>query len=51
MAGWWSGWMPTRHVALAAEFVASHGLDQVEFVLADARDTGIESGSFDLWGA
>ena len=36
------------HVALAAEFVAGRGLDQVELVLADARDTGIESGSFDF---
>jgi ubiquinone/menaquinone biosynthesis C-methylase UbiE len=35
-------------VAMASEFVASRGLDHVELVLADARDTGIESGSFDL---
>ena len=36
------------HVAMASEFVAGRGLDHVEVVLADARDTGIESGSFDL---
>jgi ubiquinone/menaquinone biosynthesis C-methylase UbiE len=35
-------------VATASEFVASRGLDHVELVLADARATGIESGSFDL---
>ena len=35
-------------VAMAEEFAASRGLDHVELVLADARDTGIESGSFDL---
>ena len=33
---------------MAAEFVASRGLDHVELVLADACDTGIETGSFDL---
>src|SRR5262249_50956808 len=36
------------HVAMAAEFVASRGLRGVETVLADARETGIESSSFDL---
>jgi ubiquinone/menaquinone biosynthesis C-methylase UbiE len=35
-------------VAMASEFAASRGLDHVELVLADARDTGIESGSFDV---
>jgi ubiquinone/menaquinone biosynthesis C-methylase UbiE len=35
-------------VGMAAEFVASRGLHHVELVLADARDTGLESGSFDL---
>jgi len=36
------------HVAMAAEFAARSGLRDVEFVCADARDTGIESDSFDL---
>jgi ubiquinone/menaquinone biosynthesis C-methylase UbiE len=35
------------HVEMASRFVADRGLD-VEIVLADARDTGIESDSFDL---
>ena len=36
------------HVAMASEFVASRGLSDVEVVCCDARDTGLESGSFDL---
>ncbi len=36
------------HVAMASEFVASRGLSGVEVVCGDARDTGLESGSFDL---
>lgn len=36
------------HVAMASEFVASQGLSDVEVVRGDARDTGLESGSFDL---
>ena len=36
------------HVAMASEFVASRGLSEVEVVCGDARDTGLESGSFDL---
>ena len=36
------------HVAMASEFAAQSGLKDVEFVCADARDTGIESDSFDV---
>ena len=36
------------HVAMASEFVASQGLSDVEVVCRDARDTGLESDSFDL---
>jgi ubiquinone/menaquinone biosynthesis C-methylase UbiE len=36
------------HVAMASEFVASQGLSDVEVVCGDARDTGLEPGSFDL---
>jgi ubiquinone/menaquinone biosynthesis C-methylase UbiE len=35
-------------VAMASEFVASQGLSDVEVVCGDARDTCLESGSFDL---
>ncbi len=36
------------HVAMASDFVARRGLSDVEVVCGDARDTGLESGSFDL---
>lgn len=36
------------HVAMASEFVASQGLTDVEVAYGDARDTGLETGSFDL---
>jgi SAM-dependent methyltransferase len=36
------------HAAMAAEFAAAQGLAGVEFVTADARHTGLPSGSFDL---
>ena len=36
------------HVALAAEYAAQHGLAHVEVVVADARHTGLATGSFDL---
>ena len=36
------------HVAMAAEFVASQRLRDVEVVCGDARHTGLDSGSFDL---
>jgi SAM-dependent methyltransferase len=36
------------HVAMASEFVASRRLSNVEVVVADARHTGLEPGSFDL---
>ena len=36
------------HVAMASEWVASLGLSDAEVVCGDARDTGLESGSFDL---
>jgi ubiquinone/menaquinone biosynthesis C-methylase UbiE len=36
------------HVAMASELVARNGHEDVELVCADARDTGIESDSFDL---
>ena len=36
------------HVAMATELVANLGLSDVKIVRGDARDTGLESGSFDL---
>jgi len=36
------------HAAMAAEFAARQGLPGVEIVTADARHTGLPSGSFDL---
>jgi len=36
------------HVAMASEFVAERGLGDVEILCADARHTGLQSGSFDL---
>lgn len=36
------------HVEMASEFVAARGLSDVEVVCGDARDTGLEAGSFDL---
>jgi SAM-dependent methyltransferase len=36
------------HAAMAAEFAAGRGLDGVQIVTADARRTGLPSGSFDL---
>lgn len=36
------------HAAMAAEFAAARGLTGVEIVVADARRTGLPSGSFDL---
>ena len=36
------------HLAMASDLVASLGLDGVEIVSADARDTGLASDSFDL---
>jgi SAM-dependent methyltransferase len=36
------------HTALAAEFAAARGLRGVEVITADARHTGLASGSFDL---
>ena len=36
------------HVAMASEFVAARGLSDVEIVCGDARNTGLEAGSFDL---
>jgi SAM-dependent methyltransferase len=36
------------HVAMAAAFAASRGLAGVEVIEADARHTGLPSGSFDL---
>jgi ubiquinone/menaquinone biosynthesis C-methylase UbiE len=36
------------HVAMAAEFAASRGLASVEVIEADARQTGLPAGSFDL---
>lgn len=36
------------HVAMASEFVANLRLNDAEIVLGDARDTELESGSFDL---
>jgi ubiquinone/menaquinone biosynthesis C-methylase UbiE len=36
------------HTAMAAEFAARHGLSGVEIMTADARRTGLASGSFDL---
>jgi ubiquinone/menaquinone biosynthesis C-methylase UbiE len=36
------------HVAMAEEFAAQQGLDAVQIVSADARRTGLPSGSFDL---
>src|SRR5260370_7812404 len=36
------------HVGMAAEFAAPRGLPGVEVITADARHTGLASGSFDL---
>lgn len=36
------------HVAMAAGFAVDRGLDGVEVMAADARSTGLPSGSFDL---
>ena len=36
------------HTAMAAEFAAGRGFPDVEIVTADARRTGLPSGSFDL---
>ena len=36
------------HTAMAAGFAAGHGLGGVQIVTADARRTGLASGSFDL---
>jgi SAM-dependent methyltransferase len=36
------------HTAMAAEFAAERGLSGVEIVTADARATGLPTGSFDL---
>ena len=36
------------HAAMAAEFAAGRGLSGVEIITADARDTGLPSGCFDL---
>src|SRR5258708_39146875 len=36
------------HTAMAADFAASQGLGDVEIMTADARRTGLPSGSFDL---
>jgi SAM-dependent methyltransferase len=36
------------HAAMAAEFARRHDLTGVELVTADARDTGLAAGSFDL---
>jgi SAM-dependent methyltransferase len=36
------------HAAMAAEFAAGRGLSGVEIMTADARSTGLASGSFDL---
>ena len=37
-----------RHTAMAAEFAAASGFTTVECLTADARDTGLPPGSFDL---
>jgi SAM-dependent methyltransferase len=36
------------HTAMAAKFVAHRALGQVKIVIADARHTGLPTGSFDL---
>jgi ubiquinone/menaquinone biosynthesis C-methylase UbiE len=36
------------HVAMARQFVVEHHLPAVEIVAADARDTGLPGGSFDV---
>lgn len=36
------------HVTMARQFADEHGLGNVEVIEADARDTGLPSGSFDL---
>ncbi|MGO8956619.1 MAG: methyltransferase domain-containing protein [Streptosporangiaceae bacterium] len=36
------------HAAMAAEFAARRGLSSVEIITADARSTGLRTGSFDL---
>jgi ubiquinone/menaquinone biosynthesis C-methylase UbiE len=35
-------------IAMASQFVADHGLDIVELICTDARDTGLPSDTFDL---
>ena len=37
-----------NHVALASDLVARRSLDNVEVLLADARDTGLPSAAFDV---
>ena len=37
------------HAAMAAKFVSDHRLSSVQIVTADARHTGLRSGSFDLF--
>ena len=36
------------HAAMAAEFAATRGLSSVDIITADARSTGLATGSFDL---
>ena len=36
------------HTAMAAEFAATQGLSSVDIITADARSTGLPTGSFDL---
>jgi len=36
------------HAAMAAEFAATRGLTSVDIITADARSTGLPTGSFDL---
>jgi ubiquinone/menaquinone biosynthesis C-methylase UbiE len=36
------------HVAMATEFAAGRGLNNVEVLMADARSSGLPSGSFDV---
>ncbi len=36
------------HAAMAAEFAAARGLSSVDIITADARSTGLPTGSFDL---
>ena len=37
------------HAAMAAEFAAAQNLNGVEVITADARNTGLPTGSFDLF--